>query len=41
MTISDLADKSIISEALFGLICNAMAIRRYGSAALMKEVEAI
>lgn len=29
-TIKDLADTELISPKMFGLICNAMAIRRFG-----------
>lgn len=34
ITISDLADKETISNKLFGIICEAMTLRRYGLAAL-------
>jgi len=34
ITISDLADAELISSRLFGLICNAMAIRRFGLGAI-------
>ena len=30
ITIADLADEQLISSKIFGLICNAMAIRRFG-----------
>jgi len=30
ITVSDIADRDIVSQKLFGIICNAMAIRRYG-----------
>lgn len=30
ITIADLADEDLISSKLFGIICNAMAIRRFG-----------
>ncbi len=30
LTVSDLADQSLIPPKVFGLICNAMAIRRFG-----------
>ena len=33
ITIRDLADRDIVSEQLFGLVCEAMTIRRYGLAA--------
>ena len=39
LSISDLADKSLISPMLFGLICNAMTIRRYGAEFLKKAGE--
>ncbi|MEG2396358.1 MAG: hypothetical protein RSB11_04915, partial [Oscillospiraceae bacterium] len=35
ITMSDLADTEIISQKMFEIICNAMAIRRYG----MKAIE--
>ena len=35
ITVSDLADTDLIKNKMFGIICNAMAIRRYG----MKAVE--
>lgn len=34
LTVSDLADKSLVPPKVFGLICNAMAIRRFGLEAL-------
>lgn len=34
LSVSDLADTSLISPKLFGLICNAMAIRRFGLGAI-------
>lgn len=34
ITIKDLADKDLISPKIFGLICNAMAIRRFGLGAI-------
>lgn len=34
LTISDLSDTELISPMLFGVICNAMAIRRYGLGAI-------
>ena len=34
LTIDDLADTSLIDPKTFGLICNAMAIRRYGVGAV-------
>lgn len=39
LSINDLADKSLISPILFGMICNAMAIHRYGSKFLNKGGE--
>ena len=35
ITVSDLADANLITNKMFGILCNAMAIRRYG----MKAVE--
>lgn len=40
ITISDLADKTVVSKKLFGILCDAMTLRRHGFAALtasMKE----
>lgn len=34
LTVSDLADKDIVSPKVFALICNAMALRRFGLSAL-------
>lgn len=34
LTISDLADTTLIDPQTFGLICNAMAVRRYGVGAV-------
>ena len=34
LSISDLADKELISKKMFALICNAMAIRRFGIKAM-------
>ncbi len=34
LTVSDLADKSLVPPKTFGLICNAMAIRRFGIGAI-------
>ena len=34
LTISDLADTSLVPPKVFGLICNAMAIRRFGLGAI-------
>ncbi len=34
LSISDLADTELISPKIFGLVCNAMAIRRYGISAI-------
>lgn len=43
ITISDIADREIISHKMFGIICNAMAIRRYGmnAASIINEVKPI
>ena len=30
ITIADLADEQLISPKMFGIICNALAIRRFG-----------
>ena len=41
ITIRDLADKNLISQQIFNVICNAMTLRRYGKEALLiaqKEV---
>ncbi|MDD4496508.1 MAG: hypothetical protein PHV32_19580 [Eubacteriales bacterium] len=35
ITVSDLADTDLITNKMFGILCNAMAIRRYG----MKAIE--
>ena len=32
ITVSDLADKEIVSPKMFGVLCEAMALRRYGMA---------
>lgn len=37
LTIADLADTDLIPPKLFELICNAMAIRRFGLAAIREE----
>ena len=37
LTISDLADAELISPKTFSLICNAMAIRRFGLGAIQYE----
>lgn len=37
ITVSDLADKEIVSPQMFGILCEAMTIRRYGMAALSLE----
>ena len=34
MNIADMSDRSVIPDAAFGLICNAMMIKRYGLKAL-------
>lgn len=34
LTVSDLADTQLISPDMFGIICNAMAIRRFGMRAI-------
>ena len=34
LTVSDLADKTLVPPKMFALICNAMAIRRFGLGAL-------
>lgn len=34
LTISDLADTSLVPPKVFGLICNAMAVRRFGLGAI-------
>ena len=34
ITVNDLADRQIIPQRLFGIICEAMTLRRYGVAAL-------
>lgn len=39
MTISDLADKELISSKDFAIICNAMSIRRYGLGAIQYQYE--
>ena len=38
LTVSDLADTELIPPKLFALICNAMAIRRFGLGAIQHEV---
>ncbi len=37
LCIADLADAEIIPKKLFGIICNAMAIRRYGLIAIQSD----
>lgn len=37
LTLGDLADTDLISKRMFGIICNAMAIRRFGLAAVRFE----
>lgn len=39
ITVSDLSDTKLISPVLFTLICNAMAIRRYGLIAVNAETK--
>lgn len=39
LTVSDLADTELISPKMFGLICNAMAIRRFGLGAIQYKNE--
>ena len=34
ITVSDLADMNIISSQMFGILCEAMTLRRYGLSAL-------
>ena len=34
LTVSDLADSAVVPPKVFGLVCNAMAIRRFGLGAL-------
>ena len=34
LTISDLADTTLIPPKIFGLICNGMAVRRFGLSAI-------
>ena len=43
ITISDIADREIVSHKMFGIICNAMAIRRYGmnAVSIINEVKPI
>ena len=37
ITIADLADEQLISHKMFGMICNALAIRRFGADVLANE----
>lgn len=37
ITIADLADEQLISPKMFGIICNALAIRRFGTGALCEQ----
>ncbi len=37
LTVRDLADAELISPKVFALICNAMAIRRFGLGAIQYE----
>ena len=39
LTMSDLADGDIIPPKIFAVICNAMAIRRYGLGAIQYEIK--
>lgn len=39
MTISDLADSTLIPHKVFAVICNAMAIRRYGLSAIQYKMK--
>lgn len=39
ITIADLADEQLISPKMFGNICNAMAIRRFGTGVLCEQKE--
>ena len=39
MTISDLADGDVVHPKDFAIICNAMAIRRYGLGAIQYKYE--
>ena len=39
MTVSDLCDKQLIYPETFGLICNAMGIKRFGIRAIKNERE--
>lgn len=39
LTISDLSDKSVVQPKMFALICNAMAIRRFGLGAIQFNEE--
>ena len=41
ITVSDLADSELISPKLFAVICNAMAIRRYGLGAIQFDGKAV
>ena len=41
LTVSDLADAELISPKTFSLICNAMAIRRFGLGAIQYEERSI
>ena len=34
ISVSDIADREIVSHKLFGILCHAMAIRRYGMKAI-------
>ncbi len=37
ITIADLADEQLISPKMFGIICNALAIRRFGTGVLCEQ----
>ena len=39
INIGDLADKNVVSQTVFSVICNAMILRRYGMNALKNEKE--
>ena len=39
ITIADLADEQLISPKMFGIICNAIAIRRFGTGVLCEQTE--
>ena len=37
ITIADLADEQLVSSKMFGIICNALAIRRFGAGVLCEQ----